>query len=177
MKNVMKKLFLPKAKVDWSGKTGYTDNKCNLLFIENEGEPNLAKATRMTRQKKIILDIVRDTHSHPSADWIYEQAKKLLPDISLGTVYRNLNVLRDAGEILELNYGSTFSRYDGIADNHYHFYCEECQQLFDVTIPVYQGLDRMVHDMTGFEVRYHRMEFYGLCSNCQKAEADRTVAR
>jgi len=127
----------------------------------------MTKATRMTKQKKIILDILQNTKCHPSADWIYEQAKKLVPDISLGTVYRNLNVLRDSGEILELNYGSTYSRYDGDAENHYHFLCEKCNQLFNVAIPVYQGLDKMVQDTTGFDVNYHRMEFYGICDSCK----------
>lgn len=127
----------------------------------------MAKPTRMTKQKKVILDILRSTKCHPSADWVYEQAKKIVPDISLGTVYRNLNVLRDMGEILELNYGSTYARYDGTPENHYHFCCEKCYNLYDVTIPVYHGLDKMVHDTTGFDVRYHRMEFYGICDTCR----------
>lgn len=131
----------------------------------------MPKTTRMTKQKKIILEILRNTTAHPSADWIYEQAKKLVPDISLGTVYRNLNVLRDAGDIRELNYGSTYSRYDGKPDNHYHFLCEKCKQLYNVAIPVYHGLDKMVQDTTGFDVNYHRMEFYGLCKACQGSDS------
>jgi len=129
----------------------------------------MSKAMRMTKQKKVILNILRDSECHPSADWIYEQAKRLIPDISLGTVYRNLNVLRESGDILELNYGSTYSRYDGNPENHYHFLCEKCNQLYNVTIPVYQGLDKMVQDTTGFEVKHHRMEFYGLCGGCKSS--------
>jgi len=129
----------------------------------------MTKTTRMTKQKKVILDILRDNQCHPSADWVYEQARKLVPDISLGTVYRNLSILCDSGEILELNYGSTYSRYDGNPENHYHFFCEKCNNLFDVTIPVYQGLDKMVQDTTGFEVYHHRMEFYGLCDQCKES--------
>lgn len=132
----------------------------------------MSKATRMTKQKKVILDILRNTLSHPSADWVYEQAKRMVPDISLGTVYRNLNVLRDSGEITELNYGSTYSRYDGRNENHYHFFCEKCSKLVDVSIPVYEGLDKMVQDTTGFEVRHHRMEFYGLCNDCKEMKAN-----
>jgi Fur family peroxide stress response transcriptional regulator len=128
----------------------------------------MPKATRMTKQKKVILDVLRGTMSHPSADWVYEEAQKIVPDISLGTVYRNLNILRDMGEILELNYGSTYSRYDGNPENHYHFFCQGCSRLFDVSIPVYQGLDKMVMDTTGFAVKHHRMEFYGLCEECKK---------
>ena len=128
----------------------------------------MSKTNRMTKQKKVILDILRGTNIHPSADWVYEQAKRLVPDISLGTIYRNLNVLRDNGDIRELNYGSTYSRYDGKADNHYHFFCEKCSKLLNVAIPVYEGLDKMVQDTTGFVVNYHRMEFYGLCENCKE---------
>lgn len=130
----------------------------------------LSKATRMTKQKRIILDILRNTRNHPSADWVYEQARKHIPDISLGTVYRNLNVLKDKGDILELNYGSTYSRFDGNPDNHYHFVCEKCNSLYDVEIPVYNGLDKMVQDTMGFSVVRHRMEFYGICIECQKAQ-------
>lgn len=127
----------------------------------------MTSPTRMTKQKKVILEILRGTHTHPSADWIYEEARKAVPDISLGTVYRNLNALRDSGDIIELNYGSTYSRYDGKTHNHYHFYCEKCHKLIDIAIPVHEGLDRMVQDTTGFKVSCHRMEFYGLCSECR----------
>lgn len=130
----------------------------------------MAKTTRMTKQKKVILDILRSTKAHPSADWVYEQARKLVPDISLGTVYRNLNVLRDMGEISELTYGSTYSRYDSIAVNHYHFFCEKCKNLFDISIPVYEGLDKMVQETTGFEVKRHRTEFYGTCNECRDSK-------
>jgi len=129
----------------------------------------VAKATRMTKQKKLILDILRSTKCHPSADWIYEQARKQITDISLGTVYRNLNVLMERGEILELNFGSTYSRFDGNPDNHYHFVCERCHNLFDIEVPVHDGLNKMVQDTMGFIVSRHRMEFYGTCMECQKA--------
>lgn len=129
----------------------------------------MVKSTRMTKQKRVILDILRNTKCHPSADWVYEQARKHIPDISLGTVYRNLNMLREKGEILELNYGSTYSRFDGNPANHYHFVCEKCSNLFDIDIPVHNGLDKMVQDTTGFMVKLHRMEFYGICIECQKA--------
>ncbi len=131
----------------------------------------MVKTTRMTKQKRIILEILRNTDCHPSADWVYEQAKKQIPDISLGTVYRNLNVLKDLGEILELNYGSTYSRYDGHATNHYHFVCEHCNKLVNVDMPVYQGLDKMVQDTMNFQVNYHRMEFYGVCDDCLQSRA------
>ncbi|MBE3575688.1 MAG: transcriptional repressor [Firmicutes bacterium] len=125
-------------------------------------------ATRMTRQRKAILETLRSTKSHPTADWIYEQVRHQIPDISLGTVYRNLKLLKEQGEILELNYGSTFSRYDGNAANHYHFRCEECGRVFDVDLPVSCALEHELEAKTGFEVHSHRLEFYGLCSGCRR---------
>ena len=73
---------------------------------------------RMTKQRKLILDVLRSTKSHPTADWIYEKVRQEIPNISLGTIYRNLNILRDMGEIMELDYGSKYSRFDGNAENH-----------------------------------------------------------
>lgn len=126
----------------------------------------MAKTTRMTRQKKIILSILKSTKSHPPADWVYEQARKKLPEISLGTVYRNLKLLRDTGEIMELNYGSAFSRYDGNPADHYHFVCEKCGRVYDLEIPWQEDLNQKAAKL-GLAVKNHRLEFYGLCAECK----------
>lgn len=127
----------------------------------------MGTTTRMTRQKKAILEILCGTKAHPPADWIYEQARKKLPDISLGTVYRNLKLLKYNGQIIELNYGSGYSRYDGNSNEHYHFVCEKCGQVFDVNMPLQKKVDEMATKVTGFEVLGHRMEFYGICNECK----------
>lgn len=127
----------------------------------------MVRQTRMTRQRRAILEALRGTTSHPTADWIYERVRKVIPDISLGTVYRNLKLLRDQGEILELNYGSTFSRFDGNPRNHYHFQCEKCGRVLDVEVPVNSKLESAVAAAMGVEVHSHRMEFYGLCPDCK----------
>ncbi|MDN5293243.1 MAG: Fur family transcriptional regulator, peroxide stress response regulator [Eubacteriales bacterium] len=124
------------------------------------------KTTRMTKQKKVILDILRSTKVHPSADWIYEQARRILPDISLGTVYRNLRLLREKGEILELSYSRDFSRYDGNPQNHYHFMCRKCGRVMDVDLPLMNELEEKVARLIGGKVETHRLEFYGLCQDC-----------
>ncbi|TDA69497.1 MAG: transcriptional repressor [Clostridia bacterium] len=120
----------------------------------------------MTRQRKIILDTLRQTKSHPTADWVYEQVRKECPDISLGTVYRNLGILKEAGDIMELSYGSTYSRYDGNPANHYHFVCADCGRVLDLDMPVVADLDRNLVQQ-GYEVGYHRLEFYGRCRECK----------
>ncbi|HHW44288.1 MAG TPA: transcriptional repressor [Desulfotomaculum sp.] len=133
----------------------------------------MSKNCRMTRQKKLILEILRQTNTHPTADWIYEQARKQIPDISLGTIYRNLGNLKQAGEIMELNYGSTFSRFDGNPRNHYHFVCDICGRIFDLELPLLDHLEEEVSRLTGMEINRHRLEFYGQCRDCrhQKEEA------
>ena len=126
----------------------------------------IRKGKRMTKQRRVILETLRRTKSHPTADWIYKEAKKELPDLSLGTVYRNLNKLKEEGEILELSFGSTFSRYDGNPENHYHFLCLQCDRMYDVDLPLQDNLEKLVEKELGCRVTSHRMEFYGKCGEC-----------
>ncbi len=122
---------------------------------------------RMTKQRTAILDVLRDTKSHPTADWIYDRVREKMPNISLGTVYRNLKVLQEMGEIRELNYGSSYSRFDGNPENHYHFTCQECEGVFDVELEVRDELNSMVEENMGYMVYDHRCEFYGICEDCR----------
>ncbi|MGE5481445.1 MAG: Fur family transcriptional regulator [Bacteroidota bacterium] len=126
---------------------------------------------RNTRQRRLILEVLRSTDSHPTADWIYQQVRDKLPNISLGTIYRNLKTLAENGEVLELNFGSTFSRFDGKAEPHYHFFCEKCGRLFDVfEVPVIHELTQEAQQATGWKVLGHRLEFYGICGDCQRGD-------
>ncbi|MCK8817925.1 transcriptional repressor [Natroniella sulfidigena] len=127
----------------------------------------MTKKRRMTKQRKKILEVLRSTTSHPTADWIYEQVKKEIPNISLGTIYRNLNVLREMGELMELNYGSSYSRFDGNPENHYHFSCLDCGKVMDVDIDVKKEMNQKVANVIEGEVEYHRSEFFGYCSDCK----------
>lgn len=129
---------------------------------------NMQVKSRNTKQKRVILEVLKGTDTHPTADWIYEEARKVLPDISLGTVYRNLRVLTENNMIQELNYGSSHSRYDGNPMPHYHFVCNRCQRVFDVPMDVCHELNDQVEAGTGWKVEMHRLEFYGVCSDCQQ---------
>ena len=122
---------------------------------------------RKSKQREAILRVLRGTTSHPSADWVYEQVRREIPNISLGTVYRNLKLLKQKGEILELDLASTLSRFDGNSQDHYHFRCEKCGRIFDVDEPVDKEIDYRVAQKTGFKVSHHRLEFRGLCKDCQ----------
>lgn len=123
---------------------------------------------RMTKQRRVILDTLRATNNHPTADGVYHAVRKKIPDISLGTIYRNLRLLTEQGEIQELNWGSTYSRFDGYPEDHYHFNCEQCGQVRDVHMPLQVQLEKQVESGQDWEVRGHRLEFFGLCPRCRQ---------
>lgn len=124
--------------------------------------------TRMTKQRKTILKVLKNTDSHPTADEIYEEVKKEIPNISLGTVYRNLNLLADKGKIIVINYANDQSHYDGNTENHYHFRCNNCGDVFDLELDLLdKKVNNKVENNTNFKVENHRLEFYGLCPSCQ----------
>ena len=123
---------------------------------------------RDTKQREAILNLLRSADSHPTADWIYDEVRKIIPNISKGTVYRNLKILRETGGISELNLSGTVSRFEGRQENHYHFRCEKCGQVFDLDEPVNNELDEKVAKRTGFRISHHQLEFRGLCKDCQQ---------
>jgi len=122
---------------------------------------------RNSKQKETILRILKGITSHPTADWLYEEVRKEIPHISLGTVYRNLSVLKQEGKILELDLAGTVRRFDGHVQNHYHFRCEQCDCVVDVDEPMNKRLDERVARKTGFKVSRHILEFRGVCKDCQ----------
>lgn len=121
---------------------------------------------RKSKQREAILRILRGTTSHPTAEWLYERVRQEIPRISLGTVYRNLRLLKQDGKLLELDFAGAQSRFDGNTQNHYHFMCEQCGRIFDVYEPVDKAMDDEVAQKTGFKVNDHRLEFRGLCKDC-----------
>jgi Fur family peroxide stress response transcriptional regulator len=126
---------------------------------------------RRSKQREAILDFLRNTSSHPTAYQIYEAVRKEIPNISLGTVYRNLKLLSSEAEILELDLAGSLSRFDGDTRSHYHFRCERCGRVFDVDEPVDLERNERVAKKTGFMVSHHILEFRGLCRDCQTSTA------
>jgi len=123
---------------------------------------------RATKQREAILKVLRNTRSHPTADQIYDAVRKEVPNISKGTVYRNLQVLREDGAISELNLNGTISRYEEKQSRHYHFRCERCRRVFDLDEPVDTEIENRVAERSGFKVSSHQTEFRGLCKDCQQ---------
>jgi Fe2+ or Zn2+ uptake regulation protein len=93
--------------------------------------------------------------------------RKAIPNISKGTVYRNLQVLREEGRVAELHLEGAPSRFEAKLDHHYHFRCDSCGRVYDLDEPVDTAIDRRVAARTGFKVSHHQTEFRGWCGDCQ----------
>jgi Fe2+ or Zn2+ uptake regulation protein len=125
-----------------------------------------ARRLRMTRQRKVILEELRRTASHPSADELYSRVRRQLPRISLGTVYRNLEVLTALGEIQTLELSCSLKRFDGVAATHYHIRCLRCGRVVDAPVEVCLDLEARLQTHTDFRITGHKLEFVGLCPAC-----------
>ena len=124
--------------------------------------PNL----RMTRQRRVILEELRKVNTHPSADEVYEMVRKRLPRISLGTVYRNLEILSESGDIQKLEPGCSLKRFDGNVSEHCHIRCVCCDRIADAPMAPELAIDLEQFDSNGFEIIGHRLEFIGVCPEC-----------
>ena len=124
-------------------------------------------ALRMTRQRCVILEELDRPGTHPTADAVYQRVRLRIPNISLGTVYRNLEVLSQAGMIRKLHIGSGQKRYDRALHKHYHIRCVECGRISDVAPEPFGDLEEAARGKCGFEILGHELEFEGLCGQCQ----------
>jgi len=124
------------------------------------------KQQRNTRQRQLVLDAVRARRDHPSADQIYLAVRTQDGHISRGTVYRNLNLLEENGEILHVKVPGV-DRFDSRVDYHYHLLCTGCGAVCDAPLPYHAELDRDLAGATGFEISRHRTVFEGLCPACR----------
>jgi Fur family transcriptional regulator, peroxide stress response regulator len=124
---------------------------------------------RRSRQKDAILRVLSSTDSHPTAEWVYEQVKKEIPGLSLGTVYRNLKLLRENGSIRELEFTGEQGRFDGNIHHHDHFRCEICGKILDLGDLVDESIDEKVARKLGARVTGHRLEISGICRDCRKS--------
>ncbi len=125
--------------------------------------------TRMTKQRAIILEALRSVKTHPTADEIYGMVRKKLPRISLGTVYRNLELLSSSGEIGRLDRAGVQKRFDGDTTPHQHVRCEVCGRIGDVYVssPVH-AID--ADAVSGFYIHGVEVEFIGVCDACRSGQ-------
>ncbi len=123
---------------------------------------------KYSRQREVIKKFLMTRKDHPTADAIYANVRKTFPNISLGTIYRNLQLLTDLGEIRKINVGDGVDHFDGDTSPHYHFICKECNSVIDLQMQNIDGIKDIA--ATGFDgqIAGHITYFYGVCGNCCK---------
>ncbi|MCZ8523469.1 MULTISPECIES: peroxide-responsive transcriptional repressor PerR [Paenibacillus] len=121
---------------------------------------------RMTPQRHAILSFLLSTMGHPTADEIYKALSPRFPSMSVATVYNNLKVFIEAKLVREMTYGDQSSRFDADLSDHYHCLCEKCGKLVDFAYKPLDELEQAAGEMTGFHVKSHRVELYGVCADC-----------
>jgi Fe2+ or Zn2+ uptake regulation protein len=137
------------------------------------------RGLRLTGPRRVVLEVVRATESHPTAEQVHRLARRRLPRVSLGTVYRNLRLLVAQGLVNELP--GPQARFDGNVSEHHHFTCLACGRIMDVagavTAPHAEALCGRVAARSGVSVSHHRIEFFGRCSDCRARAARRRPTR
>ena len=121
----------------------------------------------MTRQRRVILEELRKADSHLTADEVYQMVRRRLPRISLGTVYRNLEVLSESGVIRKLELGGSQRLFDGKAGGHYHVRCIRCGRVDDVSGDLSPIISDILRDVSDYEIIGHRLLLTGLCPGCK----------
>ena len=131
---------------------------------------------RNTKQRQIILGELRKLHSHPTAATIYETVRRRLPKISLGTVYRNLDLLTRTGIIQKLEFGGDEARFDGNPAAHDHVRCVKCGNVDDIHLPKMNFMAGAA-DFHGYSLLGRRVEFFGVCPQCNDSRQPITGAK
>ena len=129
----------------------------------------MERTSKHFRKRDAILQCVRSTTAHPSADWVFEHVKEQVPDISLATVYRNLALFKEQGLIRSLGTVNGVERFDGNVGPHVHFICTQCgdvQDLPEISVP--EELNSAVAQSSGGRVDSCQLSFTGICGECRK---------
>lgn len=130
------------------------------------------KTLKHSRQRESIKACLAKRTDHPTADMIYTEIRKTFPNISLGTVYRNLNLLSDLGEIQKLACGDGKDHFDWNTSPHYHFICRRCGAVVDLPMTPSESLQHQAEVALGTAVDSHTVYFYGSCAACTENRKD-----
>jgi len=124
---------------------------------------------RITPQRLAVLKILAASEGHPTVDEIYKEVKAEFPTTSLATVYKTISLLKELNEVLELGFPDWSNRYDG--NNpvpHPHAICMKCKKIMDPELMNIDALSEEMSRKTGYKIFHHRLDFFGLCPDCQK---------
>ena len=125
---------------------------------------------KFSRKREAIYNALRATTVHPTAEWLYDTLRPEYPDLSLGTVYRNLSMFKDEGLVISVGTVGGLERFDGNTRPHTHFICTRCSAVLDLMdVSLEDGFLQNVHDTAGGKITDYRLSFYGLCPECMQA--------
>ena len=119
-----------------------------------------------SKQREMIMEFLMTRKDHPTADTVYMNVRQQNPNISLGTVYRNLTLLADTGEILRLRVGDGVDHFDADTSPHYHFICSKCGSVIDLEMESIDSITEVAEKHFGGHIAGHVTYFYGTCENC-----------
>ncbi len=122
---------------------------------------------RKSRQRQIILQLLRQSVSHPTAQEIYEQVRNVLPSASLGNVYRNLGILAEGGLIVRREFCDGIEHYDAVTENHSHFICETCGGVSDFDLSC-ADLLKQARASSSYRIDRFNLDLFGMCPTCRK---------
>jgi Fe2+ or Zn2+ uptake regulation protein len=126
----------------------------------------------MTPQRRVILDELSRLHGHPTAREVFRRARRRLPRVSLGTVYRNLELFSQRGLIRTVELSASERRYDAEIYHHDHVRCIRCGRIENAPIEHLDGLEEELAERSGYEIVGHRLEFEGICPACRSARQE-----
>lgn len=124
------------------------------------------KTLKYSRQREAIKDFLSSRKDHPTADMVYTHIRQEFPNISLGTVYRNLSLLAERGEVLKLSCGDGADHFDPCTWPHNHFYCRSCHCILDLNLEDIGDIDANASRNFGGQIEGHTLYFYGVCQDC-----------
>lgn len=128
-----------------------------------------AHGMRVSPQRKAVLQALVITEQHPSAEELHKALLPQFPSLSLATVYKTLNMLKQLGEVLEIEFSSRENRFDAVNPQpHPHLICTRCGQVSDPRMPELSRIIRSLEQEAGFSITSHRLDFFGLCADCAK---------
>ena len=131
---------------------------------------------RMTPQRMEILRLLATNSTHPSALQLHERLKEKFPTTSLSTVYKTLDILKEMGEVAVLGFSKDDTHYDATGSTeHPHLICLKCRKIIDIDVPSFQGwiqeITAEVTERSDYQIVSHRVDFFGICPECQEDEA------
>ncbi|MDO5293725.1 MAG: transcriptional repressor [bacterium] len=125
---------------------------------------------KFSRQRESIKEYLKSTKEHPTADMVYQHVRQIYPKVSLGTVYRNLNLLTELGEITKVDCGDGYDHFDGNIGPHYHVVCNECGSVYDLEMESIDHINVIAEAHFKGKITGHMVMFRGICEKCLEEE-------